>query len=183
MRLFGSSWVLVAVSCLALACAALLLQRPPPRTPGTQGLDGIVSPGARLEKVVGGFGFAESPLWRPDGSVLVSDIVGNTIWKVDPRAGLATPYRSPSFWANGQTEYVDGTVLTAEHAGTISKSEIDGTRVELLASFEGKRLNSPDDLAVAPNGTVCFTDPPFGFRTGFGPAGRTPELGFSGVYL
>ena len=178
---FGAP-VVIGVLAVMLAYAVLVFQNPAGRIATNGGVDAILAPGARLEKVVGEFRFAESPLWRPDGSVLVSDVVGNTIWKVEPGAGLPTKYRSPSAWANGEAEYIDGTVLTAEHAGTISKTEADGTRVELLDSFEGKRLNSPDDLAVAPDGVVYFTDPPFGQRDGMGPTGRQPELGFSGVY-
>jgi sugar lactone lactonase YvrE len=162
--------VRAAIAAAWLAVPALLAA---PDVSGATMSD-IVSPDAPLERVGGRFKLGESPLWRPDGTVLVSDIIANVIWSVDARTGATTPYRSPSRWANGQIEYLDGTILTAEHAGAISQTTADGRRIVRLERYMGKRLNSPNDLVTSAKGVVYFSDPTFGFMAPMGPPGR-PE--------
>jgi sugar lactone lactonase YvrE len=168
-------------SAAVLLCVPLLIALTSRPARGSTMSD-VVAPDAQLEKVGGKFQLGESPLWLPDNSVLVSDLISNVIWRVSTLTGVATVERSPSHWANGQAVYVDGSILTAEHGGALSRTTRDGVRTVLVDRYRGKPLNSPNDLVVDPDGVVYFTDPPFGLMPYMGDPKRTPALGFSGVY-
>ena len=138
-------------------------------------LEEIFDPNAKVEKVVGGFEFTEGPVWHPDGFLLFSDIPANTIYQW--QAGEKTTFRQPSGNANGNTLDKSGRLITAEHGNRrISLTENDGEIVTLVSQYQGKRLNSPNDLAVRSDGSIYFTDPPYGIKS------EQQELGFSGVY-
>lgn len=131
---------------------------------------------AQLEKVASGFQFTEGPLWHPDGFLLFSDIPANTIyqWKPQEKPGV---FRRPSGNANGNTLDQTGRLVTAEHGNRrVSRTETDGTVVTLVSQYQGKQLNSPNDLVVKSDGSVYFTDPPYGIKS------EQEELGFYGVY-
>ncbi len=118
---------------------------------------------ARIEKVAGGFGFVEGPVWtnRDGGSLIFSDIPRHELKRWSERDGVAT-FRAPSF-NNGNTRDAQGRLLTAEHDGRrVSLTEADGTVRTLIERYLGKRLNSPNDLVVKSDGTIWFTDPPYG---------------------
>ena len=136
----------------------------------------ILDSNTEVEKVAGDFEFTEGPLWHPDGFLLFSDIPANTIYKWQP--GKKTEvFRQPSGNANGNTFDKSGRLITGEHGNRrVSRTEKDGTVVTLASSYEGKRLNSPNDLAVKSNGSIYFTDPPYGIES------EQEELGFYGVY-
>jgi gluconolactonase len=108
--------------------------------------------------------FVEGPQWVPaDGGYLVfSDIPANEMKKWTPGGGI-TSFRTPSQHANGNTLDHQGRLLTAEHSGRrVSIVEKDGSTRSLVDQFEGKRLNSPNDIVVQRDGTVWFTDPDYG---------------------
>jgi gluconolactonase len=125
----------------------------------------IFPSGARVERLATGMRFVEGPVWMPgkDGGFLVfSDIPANELKKWSRAKGLET-FRSPSNNANGNTLDREGRLVTAEHgARRVSRTEKDGTVVTLVDSFEGKKLNSPNDVVVKSDGSLWFTDPPYG---------------------
>ncbi|XWK86910.1 MAG: SMP-30/gluconolactonase/LRE family protein [Phormidium sp.] len=110
-------------------------------------LRAILDDNAQLEKVARGFQFLEGPLWHPKGFLLFSDIPANTIYQWTANEEPKT-FRRPSGNANGNTLDSEGRLLSAEHGNRrISRTEKDGTVVTLASHFEGKRLNSPNDLS------------------------------------
>ncbi|GAB1542263.1 SMP-30/gluconolactonase/LRE family protein [Scytonema sp. NUACC21] len=143
----------------------------------------ILAKDATVEKVANEFAkFAEGPIWHPDGYLLVSDIVGDVIWKVFP-SGSFEIYRKPSDFSNGRTWDLDGNLLTAEHASRTVTRTAENASITVVAShFEGKRFNSPNDVIVRADGSMYITDPPFGLAPPYGPSKQEPELDFSGVF-
>ena len=146
----------------------------------TAGLDDLVEPGA-AERIATGFSFAEGPVWHPDGYLLFSDIMDNTIYKWAPD-GKVEKFRSPSGHSNGLTFDKQRRLIACEHSNRrISRTEPDGTIVTLFDEYEGKRLNSPNDLVIKSDGSIYFTDPPYGLSVKYGMLGKQ-ELEFEGVY-
>jgi gluconolactonase len=143
----------------------------------------VVPEGAIWEQLATGFVFTEGPLWDPKtGSVLFSDIPANTIYRWSPSEGT-TVFRRPSGKANGNTWDHEGRLVTCEHAGRrVSRTEPDGSVVALASAYDGKRLNSPNDVVVRKDGTVYFTDPPYGLTQPFGEVAEQ-ELPFHGVFM
>jgi gluconolactonase len=179
----GGSMRIKYQSCL-LACtvAIALAQNPSPTwgqqlEPAAPDFWKVVEKGARVEKVAGGFQFTEGPVWSPAGFLLFSDIPANQIVKYVP-GGLSSVFRTPSGNSNGLTYDRAGRLLMCEHSNRrVSRLESDGTVTVLAASYAGKSLNSPNDIVVRSDGTVYFTDPPYGV-----PEGQKQELPFQGVY-
>lgn len=135
----------------------------------------LVAENAEPEIVTEGYQFTEGPCWHPGGYLLFSDIPANTIFKWMPGEGT-TVFLRPSGNSNGIAASEDGTIYLAQHAGSVSRVS-DGSNTETLVErYEGKRLNSPNDLVVHSSGTIYFTDPPFGVTK------ESRELEFSGVY-
>ena len=134
--------------------------------------------GAAVRKLAGDMKFTEGPVWvaEPGGGYLVfSDIPANELKRWDAKGGVRT-LRAPSGTSNGNTLDREGRLLTAEHAGRISRTEKDGTVTTVVDSFEGKKLSSPNDVVVARDGAIWFTDPPYGL------AGRKQETPGNYVY-
>ncbi len=136
---------------------------------------GLAAPAA-AEKIAGDFKFTEGPVWDfKQGAVLFSDIPANRIVRF--KEGKCDTFREPSDGANGLVFDKQGRLVACEHTThRISRTESDGKIVTLAASFEGKRLNSPNDLVIKSDGAIYFTDPPFAVK----PAQR--ELDFAGVF-
>ena len=144
-----------------------------------------------IEKVAGGFKFTEGPLWRPDHTLWFSDVQGNVVRSVTPdgkvtvlieNAGGASAAPADSFIGpNGMAEAPDGSVWLAQHGGRqIVRIDPDRSLTPIVSAFEGKRLNSPNDLVFAKDGALYFTDPPYGLaKQDDDPA---KELRFNGVY-
>jgi gluconolactonase len=148
------------------AAAAALLSFHPAVVAADPDFEKIVPATAKLEKLATGMRFTEGPQWIPrDGGYLVfSDIPANELKKWTKSEGVTT-FRAPSNNANGNTLDLEGRLLTAEHgARRVSRTEKDGTVVTLVDSYNGKKLNSPNDLVVKSDGTIWFTDPPYGIR-------------------
>ena len=156
-------------------------------------IDAIVPPNAKLYKVAEDFEFTEGPIWlRDKGVLLFSDPNHNTIYQYSD-AGPLTVFRSKSGYdgadigeysqpgSNGLTLDRQGRLTINEHGRRrITRLERDGTVTVLADRFQGKRLNSPNDLVYKSDGSLYFTDPPFGLPQFF--ADRRKELPFSGVF-
>lgn len=126
-------------------------------------LKALIEPGDP-ERVATGFEFTEGPVWHPDGYLLFSDIPANRTYRRDPD-GTVSVWREPSGNANGLTLDRQGRVLACEHGNRrVSRVEAGGEAVALAERYEGQRLNSPNDLVVARDGAIYFTDPPYGIR-------------------
>jgi len=142
----------------------------------------LVDPDLPLEKIAGGFMFTEGPIWRPRGDFLLfSDMPGDVRRRWDEKGGVSEA-RRPSNKCNGMTYDADLNLIVCEHATSLLIRERPDGRREVLAShFEGKELNSPNDVCVRSDGSIYFTDPWYGRMPGYG-VERPRELGFQGVY-
>lgn len=123
----------------------------------------VVALGA-VERLATGFRWAEGPVYFGDGRYLLwSDIPNNRIMRWDEETGVTSVFRKPSDFANGNTRDRQGRLVTCEHGGRrVTRTEYDGTITVLADRFDGKRLNSPNDIVVKSDNSVWFTDPPFG---------------------
>ena len=121
-----------------------------------------------VEQVATGMRWAEGPVYFAEdgGYVLVSDIPNNRIMKFSERDGSFSVFRSNANWANGNARDRQGRLITAEHSVTrrLTRTEKDGKIITLADSFEGKRLNAPNDIAVKSDDSIWFTDPLFGIN-------------------
>ncbi len=156
-------------------------------------LDALVPSDARIEKLADGFAWSEGPVWVRDGGFLLfSDIPSNTVYRWDEAAGLQVYLRPAGYmWAdppgaelgtNGLALDADGRLVMADHGNRqiVRLDSTNFTRTSLAARYNGKRLNSPNDLVIRSNGDIYFTDPPYGLRhLNDDPA---KELSFNGVY-
>jgi gluconolactonase len=155
-------------------------------------LDDIVAADARLERVASGFAFTEGPVWSADGSLLFSSPNTNAIYRWHP-SGQVTVFRSKSGYAgqdigrfaqpgsNGLTFDPQGRLTVCQHGNRrVIRVEPHGNITVLADGYDGRRLNSPNDLVHRSDGALFFTDPPFGLPGGFDDPDR--ELSFSGVF-
>jgi gluconolactonase len=119
---------------------------------------------AAVERLATGFRWSEGPVWLGDArSLLWSDIPNNRIMRYDEEAGTVSVFRKPSNNANGNTRDRQGRLVTCEHdSRRVTRTEYDGTITVILDRFDGKPLNSPNDVVVKSDDSVWFTDPPFG---------------------
>jgi gluconolactonase len=119
---------------------------------------------ASVEQLASGLRWAEGPVWFGDGRYLLfSDIPNNRILRWDDCSGAVSVFRSPSNNANGHTRDLQGRLVSCEHlARRITRTEHDGRITVLADRFDGKRLNSPNDIVCARDGAIWFTDPSFG---------------------
>jgi gluconolactonase len=151
-------------------------------------LDGILPIDPRLEKVAGGFEFTEGPLWTRDGALLFSSPNTNAIYRLHD--GVVSVFRSKSGYtgvdigryhqpgSNGLTLSPEGRLTICQHGNRrVIRVNPHGDITVMAAAYEGSRFNSPNDLVYRSDGTLYFTDPPFGL-----PDPAESELGFSGVF-
>jgi gluconolactonase len=137
----------------------------------------IVDPGfakyrvnnAAVERLATGFRWAEGPVWFGDGRYLLwSDIPNNRIMRWDEATGAVGVFRQPSNYANGNTRDRQGRLVTCEHdSRRVTRTEYDGTVSVILDRYDGKPLNSPNDVVVTSDDAVWFTDPPFGILSNY----------------
>ncbi len=124
----------------------------------------LVPTDSKLEKLAGGLQFIEGPVWSDDdgGFLIFSDIPGNKLLRWDSTRGLKT-FREPSNNANGNTRDREGKLVSCEHSSRrLTITDKDGSVKVLVDSFGGKKFNSPNDVVVRSDGTIWFTDPPYG---------------------
>ena len=121
-------------------------------------------PLASVERLYTGCRWSEGPVWFGDGRyVLWSDIPNNRILKWEEETGTVSIFRKPSHNANGNTRDRQGRLVTCEHdARRVTRTEYDGSITVLADRYNGRKLNSPNDVVVKSDGSVWFTDPPFG---------------------
>src|SRR4051812_25292164 len=119
---------------------------------------------ASVERVATGFRWAEGPVWFGDMHLLLfSDVSNDRIMSWNEQTGEVDIFRKPSNYANGNTRDRQGRLLTCEHqTRRVSRTEHDGTITVILDQFEGKPLNSPNDIVCKSDGSIWFTDPAFG---------------------
>ncbi len=136
---------------------------------------------AKVERLAHGMRWSEGPVWLGDTRQLVwSDVPGNCMHKWDEETGVASVFRKPSNMGNGNTRDRQGRIVTCEHlTRRVTRTEADGRITVLADSFEGKRLNSPNDIVVKSDDSIWFTDPFFGI-TGFYEGEKAePQLPFN----
>lgn len=163
MRKFWSGWAALAAG---LASGGVLAHDEA----------GLIIPGS-LELVATGYVFTEGPAW--DGTrIIFSDIPGDAVHVLTPGKSAARVLYAPSMNANGHTFDRQGRLINAEHgSGALTRWTPEGGRQVIVSAFEGKRLNSPNDVVVRQSdGLMLFTDPPYGLGQ------RASEVGFSGVF-
>ena len=133
---------------------------------------------AKVEKIATGMRWAEGPVWFGDGRYLLwSDIPNNRIMRWDEETGAVSIFRKPSNYANGNTRDRQGHLITCEHdTRRVTRTEYDGTITVIADSFEGKPLNSPNDIVCKSDGSIWFSDPPFGVLGYYEGHKATPEL-------
>ena len=128
-----------------------------------------------LEKVAEGFNFIEGPVLK-DGKILFSDIPENTIFQFEAEKGV-TEYYKPSGNSNGLALNSEGELLMAQHGKRrVAKISKSGNEIPLAEKYKGKLLNSPNDMTIHSDGSIFFTDPPYGIKS------DQEELGFYGIY-
>ncbi|NQW18265.1 MAG: SMP-30/gluconolactonase/LRE family protein [Chloroflexi bacterium] len=143
----------------------------------------LIESGAELQKLADGCIWAEGPVWIPNESALVwSDVRSNREWRWTA-AGGASVFREPSNHANGHTLDRNGNIITCEHSSnSVTRREADGTYTTLVKEYRGGRFNSPNDVVVKSDGTIWFTDPPYGILSNSEGFKRDSEIGANYVY-
>ena len=162
-----------AVAGVAVAIAACAAPSQPPHA----ALDPLAGRGP-VEKVGGGFTFTEGPVWIPSkGVLLFTDVGADTIQAFQPPATI-TVFRTPTGRANGLGLDPQGRLIASEGDNRrVTRTLVDGTVVTVADRWQGKRLNSPNDNITRSDGTIYFTDPPYGL-----PPGQARELDFQGLF-
>lgn len=189
------TYVLLLAGCTSPAPEKKTEATAPPANPGKldkrdPAFDKIVAPDAKVEKVATGFQFTEGPLWRPDGTLLFSDVPGNVIYQLTSsgttskwleRAGSDEAPNGGYIGSNGLSLNRAGDVVICMHGrGKVVAQDASGKQTVLAEKYQGKRLNSPNDIAWRRNGDLYFTDPPYGFAKQDDDPKK--ELKFNGVY-
>jgi gluconolactonase len=139
--------------------------------------------GAALTKLATGFIWAEGPVWFSELNELrFSDIPNNRMMRWSPVTGLSV-FRQPSQRTNGHTRDRDGNMISCEHGGRcVSRTYMDGRYEMIVSHWNGKRLNSPNDVVVKSDGTIWFTDPPYGIISNHEGIKADSEIGNNNVY-
>jgi gluconolactonase len=151
-------------SLFFLLCISIFAQSPIPE-------------GAELELIANGFQFVEGPVWNDTLGLLFSDLNGNRVYRWNEEDSISI-FLNPSANSNGLTYDLDGNLILAQTGlRRVALRESNGTQISLADTFDGKKLNSPNDLAVKSDGAIFFTDPPFNI-----PPGQQQELNFAGIF-
>ncbi len=156
-------------------------------------LDNVLDANVKIEKLADGFQFTEGPVWHPDGFLLFSDPNTNVIYKYDPVSGNVSIYITKSGYtgfnigeyhqpgSNGLAIDSEGRLVVCQHGNRrVIRHEKKGPITVLSDNFDGKRLNSPNDVVIKSDGTIYFTDPPYGLPKAYNDAKK--ELTSQGVY-
>jgi gluconolactonase len=180
-------------SCLvplfAFCCLTATAAEPVPEFRGglerlDPAFDRLIAPGTAIEVLATGFNWSEGPVWK-EGEIWFSDVPENTVFGWKEGASAATTVLKPSGSLSGDQQGSNGLALDAQgrlilcqHGERrIARLEKDGRFTALASTYQGKRFNSPNDLAIRSDGAIFFTDPPYGL-----PKGAKPDLPYHGVY-
>lgn len=157
-------------------------------------LNNIIAPGTTIEKIADGFSFTEGPVWHPDGYLLFSDPNTNTIYRYNPKNHNVTIYMSHSGYtgadigeygqpgSNGLAIDKDGRLIIDQHGNRrVIRIEKKGPVAILADQVNGKRFNSPNDIVLKSDGSIYFTDPPYGLPGFYNDPKK--ELDYQGVFL
>jgi gluconolactonase len=138
---------------------------------------------ARLEELYSGCRWAEGPVWFADLNCLIwSDIPNQRMLRFVQDGGVSV-FREPSNFVNGNTRDRQGRLISCEHGGRrVVRTEIDGSLTVLADSYQGKRLNSPNDVVVRSDGSIWFTDPTYGIKSDYEGFKAEPEQPTRNVY-
>ena len=133
---------------------------------------------AGVERLTTGYRWCEGPVWFGDGRYLLwSDIPNDRIMRWDEETGAVSVFRRPAHHANGNTRDRQGRLVTCQHGSrSVTRTEYDGTITTLCDRYDGKPLNSPNDVVVKSDDSVWFTDPPYGILSHYEGHKATPEL-------
>jgi gluconolactonase len=133
---------------------------------------------AKVERIATGLRWAEGPVWFGDGRFLLwSDIPNNRLMKWEEETGTVSVFRRPSNYSNGNTRDRQGRLISCEHdARRVTRTEYDGSITVIAERFDGKPLNSPNDVVCKSDGSIWFTDPPFGILGNYEGHVAKPEL-------
>ena len=158
-----------------------------------ESLSNIITPGTKIEKIADGFSFTEGPVWHPDGYLLFSDPNTNTIYRYNPKNHNVTVYMSHSGYtgadigeygqpgSNGLGIDKEGRLIIDQHGNRrVIRIEKKGPVTILADQIDGKRFNSPNDIVVKSDGSIYFTDPPYGLPNFYND--KTKETPHEGVY-
>src|SRR6056297_1596384 len=129
----------------------------------------------KISKIAEGFTFTEGPVWKEGTGLLFSDIPANSVYKWNPDKGVEE-FLKPSGNSNGLAVDSLGNLILAQHGKRRVAKLIDGDEIVLAEKYNNQKLNSPNDLTIKSNGTIFFTDPPYGISK------DREELGFYGIY-
>lgn len=141
----------------------------------------LINRDAELVKLETGFDFTEGPVWnKKDRFLYFSDIPANTLYRYHEEKGLEV-YRKPSCYSNGLVFDSQNRLVACEHQTRRVTRGLDKGTTVVADQYQGKKLNSPNDLVIGPDGAVLFTDPLYGLRPNLGGPGEQ-ELGFQGVF-
>lgn len=142
----------------------------------------LINPTSKLELIADDFKFTEGPVWHKEENCLYfSDIPSDTIYRYDLTTGISV-FRNPSHFSNGLTLNKQGMLIVCEHKSRSVTIQTEDVFQTIVDSYNGKKLNSPNDIIISKNGTIFFSDPIYGLQEGLGgPA--TQELSFQGVYM
>ncbi|WP_437589070.1 SMP-30/gluconolactonase/LRE family protein [Sorangium sp. So ce1000] len=144
----------------------------------------VALPHVHVETLYTGCRWAEGPAWFPAGRYLVwSDIPNDRMLRWDETDGSVSVFRQPAMNTNGHTVDLQGRLVSCEHRGRcVSRTEHDGSRTVLASHFEGKRLNSPNDVVVKSDGSIWFSDPSYGIDSDYEGDASPNEQGAQRVY-
>ncbi len=145
-------------------------------------MSSLLAPDASLERLYTGTEWGEGPVWLPEaGALRWSDIPNNRIMQYDAGTGRTVVYRTDVEFTNGRTLDLDGAVVQCSHGRRAVEREAGGPPVVLVDRWQGKRLNSPNDIVVASDGSIWFTDPPYGIISDR--EGRVAEPEYGACYV
>jgi len=144
----------------------------------------LAFPNVHLEQLYSGCRWAEGPAWFAAGRYLVwSDIPNDRVMRWDDTDASVPVFRHPAQNSNGHTVDLEGRLVSCEHRSrSVTRTEHDGARTVLASHFEGKRLNSPNDVVVRSDGSVWFTDPTYGIDSDYEGDVAASEIGAQRVY-
>jgi gluconolactonase len=171
-------FALLAAACSGTSAVPSIEVSSAPAAATPAPLRSLIAHGAKVKRFASVLGYAEGPLWLPDGRLIVSDVANDVVFAFDA-AGHKSVFRRPSNIANGHALDANGSVVEAEagdktHHPLVARIAADGSATVLADKYRGKHLNEPNDLIVKRDGTIWFTDPSFD--------ADPSALGFYGVY-